>query len=184
MSVTTGENRRATMLTNENSDSFIGRLKRCLDDMDENNEIEIIMDRDGLELCINALAIREAGDAEIERLNRVDETMEEVDADIRAAFRTEKIHSLQSQIATLTAERDEARKDKLYLGLELDRVKAELADLARRSIAARQEVVGLLKWLKDKSESGLSITYLLQSNNPESVKKASRILQIIEGEGE
>ena len=110
--------------------------------------------------------------------------MEEVDADIRAAFRTEKIHSLQSQIATLTAERDEARKDKLYLGLELDRVKAELADLARRSIAARQEVVGLLKWLKDKSESGLSITYLLQSNNPESVKKASRILQIIEGEGE
>lgn len=121
---------------------------------------------------------------EIERLNRVDETMEEVDADIRAAFRTEKIHSLQSQIATLTAERDEARKDKLYLGLELDRVKAELADLARRSIAARQEVVGLLKWLKDKSESGLSITYLLQSNNPESVKKASRILQIIEGEGE
>lgn len=56
------------------SDKFVDRLKRCLDHMDENNEIEIIMDREGLEECIAALSLRD-------------------------------------QIATLTAERDEARKE-------------------------------------------------------------------------
>lgn len=36
-------------------EEFVDRLKRCLDHMDENNEIEIVMDREGLEECITAL---------------------------------------------------------------------------------------------------------------------------------
>lgn len=57
-------------LTKEYGEKFVDRLKRCLDHMDENNEIEIIMDREGLEECIAALTLRsrDAGDEEIVRL--------------------------------------------------------------------------------------------------------------------
>lgn len=50
---------------------LVDRLKRNLDHMDEYNEIEIVMDREGLEECIEALALRtlrDAGDAHVDKL--------------------------------------------------------------------------------------------------------------------
>lgn len=122
----------------------------------------------------------------------------------------------QSQIATLTAERDETREELAtlrsapgmgevdvllykyrdiiktlgHVGNNADRydlqdVAQEIADLARRAIASREEaitsreeVVGLLKWLKAVAESaGLEF-------RPGLNRKTDRILEIVEGNNE
>ena len=111
----------------------------------------------------------------------------------------------ESQIATLAAERDEARKELAVLkaapGMEdIDALEKQLDehykpkfgmvrrpseitrdsfDLARRSIAAREEVVGLLGWLwKIIVCNELILSYIRRCDKPE----AKAILEIVEGE--
>lgn len=60
----------------------------------------------------------------------------------------------------------------------------KLADIARRSIASREEVVGLLKWWVDekKTRHGFGQHLDALATNPgESGEKARRILEIVEG---
>lgn len=178
-------------LTTEDLEPLVDRLKRCLDHLDENNEIEIIMDREGLEECISALSHRNsaaAGDEEVDELtveagngigtdyyidkrgcSAATESLNKLrdiaiargrtrtDAVNRAAEWAKECEGLEQTIATLTAERDEARKEVEQLRMAVGcatTIKGDMVMRADDPLGMMQEVCAYVKSLRSCPEMG------------------------------
>lgn len=97
------------------------------------------------------------------------------------------IERLTAELAALKSAPGMAEVDAILQDAEKssEQIESELADLARRSIASRDEVVGLLKWLDEfwdfKEVKRCLCEYASDKVYGDDQQKARRIIEIVEG---